>query len=152
MPAWVQQEAAIGIKLDTHCYNAQPDFFTNLLPTGKFDLAEYAFTGGPDPSGWDAIYQCVNAPKNLGGQNYKNYCNKKVDKLIRKGDSELNPVKRTADYQAAAKIVSNQVAIIPLYARPSFLFYNSKIKGMTTSNNPTSEGPLWTAQSWKWSS
>jgi peptide/nickel transport system substrate-binding protein len=152
MPAFVQQEAAIGIKLDTHCYNAQPDFFTDLLPTGNFDLAEYAFTGGPDPSGWDAIYQCVNAPKNLGGQNYKNYCNKKVDKLIKKGDSELNPIKRTADYQAAAKIVSTQVAIIPLYSRPSFLFYNSKIKGMSTSNNPTSEGPLWTAQSWKWGS
>jgi peptide/nickel transport system substrate-binding protein len=151
IPAWIQQEKAIGIKLDTHCYNAQPDFFTNLLPTGHFDLAEYAFTGGPDPSGWDGIYQCVNTAKNLGGQNYKNYCNKKVDKLIRKGDSELNPVKRTADYENAAKIVSNDVAIIPLYARPSFLFYNSKIKGMSTSDNPTSAGPLWNAQNWKWS-
>lgn len=149
MPAWIQQEKAIGIQLDTHCYNAQPDFFTNLLPTGAFDMGEYAFTGGPDPSGWDAIYQCVG--KTTGGQNYKNYCNHKVDKLITKGDHELNSTKRTADYQAAAKLVSNNVAIIPLYARPSFLFYNSKIKGMGTSNNPTSEGPLWTAQSWKWS-
>ena len=149
MPAWIQQEKAIGIQLDTHCYNAQPDFFTNLLPTGAFDMAEYAFTGGPDPSGWDAIYQCVG--KTTGGQNYKNYCNHKVDKLITKGDHELNSTKRTADYQAAAKLVSTNVAIIPLYARPSFLFYNSKIKGMGTSNNPTSEGPLWTAQSWKWS-
>lgn len=149
MPAWIQQEKAIGIKLDTHCYNAQPDFFTNLLPTGAFDMGEYAFTGGPDPSGWDAIYQCVG--KTTGGQNYKNYCNRKVDKLITKGDKELNGKKRTAYYQAAAKLVSNNVAIIPLYARPSFLFYNSKIKGMGTSNNPTSEGPLWTAQSWKWS-
>jgi len=149
MPGWVQQEDAIGIKLDTHCYNAQPDFFTDLLPTGNFDLAEYAFTGSPDPSGWDAIYQCVG--KTTGGQNYKNYCNKKVDKLMKKGDHELNNTKRTADYQAAAKLVSNNVAIIPLYARPAFLFYNSKIKGMSTSNNPTSEGPLWNAQSWKWS-
>jgi peptide/nickel transport system substrate-binding protein len=153
MPAWIQQEAAIGIKLDTHCYNAQPDFFTNLLPTGNFDIAEYAFTGTPDPSGWDAIYQCVTGPPtNLGGQNYKNYCNHKVDKLMAKADSELNPTKRIAEVQAAAKLVSQNVAIIPLYARPSFLFYNSKIKGMGTSDNPTSEGPLWTAQSWKWGS
>src|SRR5512133_19701 len=126
MPAWLQQEKAIGIKLNNHCYNAQPDFFTNLLPTGNFDLAEDAFTGSPDPSGWDAIYQCVGPT--TGGQNYKKYCNKKVDKLIKKGDKELNPVKRTAYYQAAAKLVSTNVAIIPLYARPSFLFYNSKIK------------------------
>ena len=150
MPAFLQQEKAIGIQLNNHCYNAQPDFFTNLLPTGNFDLAEYAFTGGPDPSGWDAIYQCVGPT--TGGQNYKKYCNKKVDSLIKKGDSELNPTKRTADYEAAAKLVSDNVAIIPLYARPSFLFYNSKIKGMSTGNNPTSEGPLWSAQSWKWSS
>jgi peptide/nickel transport system substrate-binding protein len=149
IPAFIQQEKAIGIKLDTHCYNAQPDFFTNLLPTGAFDLAEYAFTGSPDPSGWDAIYQCVG--KTTGGQNYKNYCNKKVDKLMKKGDHELNNKKRTADYQAAAKLVSSNVAIIPLYARPSFLFYNNKIKGMSASDNPTSVGPLWNAESWKWS-
>ena len=148
MPGWVQQEAAIGIKLDTHCYTAQPDFFTNLLPTGNFDLAEYAFTGSPDPSGWDAIYQCVG--KTTGGQNYKNYCNKKVDKLIRLGDKELNPKKRTADYEAAARLVSTNVAIIPLYARPSFLFYNHKIQGMGTSNNPTSEGPTWNVEQWHW--
>ena len=150
MPAWIQQEKAIGIQLNTHCYNAQPDFFTNLLPTGNFDLAEYAFSGTPDPSGWDAIYQCVGPT--TGGQNYKKYCNKKVDSLMKKGDSELNPTKRTADYEAAAKLVSTNVAIIPLYARPSFLFYNSKIKGMANGNNPTSEGPLWDAQAWKWSS
>jgi peptide/nickel transport system substrate-binding protein len=149
-PAWLQQEKAIGIQLDNKCYNAQPDFFTNLLPTGNFDLAEYAFTGSPDPSGWDAIYQCVGPT--TGGQNYKKYCNKKVDRLMKKGDSELNSTKRTAEYEAAAKLVSNNVAIIPLYARPSFLFYNAKIKGMSSSNNPTQVGPLWIAQSWRWGS
>jgi len=150
MPAWVQQEAAIGIKLDTKCYTAQPDFFTNLLPTGNFDLGEYAFQGSPDPSGWDDIYNCVT--NTTGGQNYKNYCDHKVDKLMKKADSELNVQKRIAEVQSAAKLVSRDVAIIPLYARPQFLFYNSKIKGMSTSNNPTSEGPLWTAQSWRWGS
>jgi peptide/nickel transport system substrate-binding protein len=150
MPAWVQQEAAIGIKLDTKCYTAQPDFFTNLLPTGNFDLGEYAFQGSPDPAGWDDIYKCVT--NTTGGQNYKNFCNKKVNKLMNKADVELNVKKRVAIVQAAAKLVSSNVAIIPLYARPQFLFYNSKIKGMSTSNNPTSSGPLWTAQSWKWGS
>jgi peptide/nickel transport system substrate-binding protein len=149
MPAWVQQWKAIGIQIDTKCYTAQPDFFTNLLPTGKFDIGEYAFTGSPDPSGWDAIYQCVG--KTTGGQNYKNYCNRKVDKLMKKADSELNPKKRIAEVQQAAKLVSTDVAIIPLYARPSFLFFNSKIKGMSKSDNPTSVGPLWNAESWKWS-
>jgi peptide/nickel transport system substrate-binding protein len=147
-----QQEMAIGIKLDLKFFTAQPDFFTNLLPTGKFDLAEYAWSGGPDPSGFDAIYQCVNAPKNLGGQNYKNYCNKTVDKLLTKGDKELNAKKRVAYYEAAAKIISNQVSIIPLYARPVILIYKKTIKGMAKSDNPTQAGPTWNAEDWKWSS
>jgi ABC-type transport system substrate-binding protein len=71
---------------------------------------------------------------------------------MKNGDKELNNKKRTADYEKAAKIVSTNVAIIPLYSRPSFLFYNHKIKGMGASNNPTSEGPLWNAQAWKWGS
>jgi peptide/nickel transport system substrate-binding protein len=146
-----QQAMAVGIKLDLKYFTAQPDFFTNLLPTGKFDLAEYAWSGGPDPSGFDAIYQCVDAKKNLGGQNYKNYCNHKVDKLIAKGDSELNLKKRQADYEAAAKIESQQVSIIPLYARPVILIYKKAIKGMSKSDNPTSEGPTWNVQDWKWS-
>jgi peptide/nickel transport system substrate-binding protein len=147
-----QQAMAIGIKLDLKFFTAQPDFFTNLLPTGKFDLAEYAWSGGPDPSGFDAIYQCVDAGKNLGGQNYKNYCNHKVDKLVRKGDSELNLKKRQGYYEAAAKIESQQVSIIPLYARPVILIYKKAIKGMSKSDNPTQAGPTWNIQDWKWSS
>jgi len=149
-PAFKADLKSIGIDLNTQCYTAQPDFFTNLLPTGAFDLAEYAFTGGPDPSGWDGIYQCVNAPKNLGGQNYKNYCSHKVDGLLRTGDSNLDSTKRTANYEAAAKIVSNDVAVIPLYARPSFLFYKSGLANANHSNNPTSVGPLWNAEKWHW--
>jgi peptide/nickel transport system substrate-binding protein len=147
-PAWKAEAIAVGIKLNVQCYTAQPDFFTNLLPTGAFDLAEYAFVGSPDPSGWDAIYQCVT--NTTGGQNYKNYCNHKVDKFIKLGDSELVPAKRTADYENAAKLVSNDVAIIPLYARPSFLFYDSNLNGLATADNPTSVGPLWHAEGWSW--
>jgi len=147
-PVWQQNAITVGIDLNVTCYTAQPDFFTNLLPTGAFDLAEYAFTGGPDPSGWDAIYQCVDESHNLGGQNYKNYCNIKVDAFMKKGDSELYPPSRTQDYENAANLVSQNVAIIPLYARPALLFYNSNVAGMDLSDNPTSVGPLWNAQNW----
>ena len=74
---------------------ANPNFFGQRLPSGDFDLAEYAWSGGPDPSGFDAIYQTG------GGSNYKSYSNKQVDALINAGDAELNPTKRTADYEKA---------------------------------------------------
>jgi peptide/nickel transport system substrate-binding protein len=139
-----QQLGAIGIKLDVQFEPANPNFFGQRLPGGDFDLAEYAWSGGPDPSGFDAIYETG------GGSNYKTYSNKQVDALIKLGDSELNQTKRTAEYQKAAEIMANDIAVIPLYAPPNILVYKSAIKGMENSNNPTQEGPTWNAEEWHW--
>ena len=147
---FTQQLGAIGIKLNVGFEPANPNFFSQRLPNHDFDLAEFAWLGGPDPSGFDAIYQCQNNALNLGGSNYKLYCNKTVDALIKAGDSELNPTKRTADYQKAAAIIADDVAIIPLYAPPSILVYKSAIKGMENSNNPTLLGPTWNIEQWHW--
>jgi peptide/nickel transport system substrate-binding protein len=144
-----QQLQAIGIKLDV-TINPADHLFNDILPGTDFDLAEYAWIGGPDPSGYDAIYQCFDGTKNLGGSNYKRYCNKKVDKLIKKGEVNFNPTTRTAQYQAAAKLTSNQLAVIPLYASPQIFVYKKALKGAGKSNNPTSEGPTWNLQNWHW--
>jgi peptide/nickel transport system substrate-binding protein len=139
-----QQLGAIGIKLDVNFEPANPNFFGQRLPGGDFDLAEYAWSGGPDPSGFDAINQTG------GGSNYKNYSNKTVDALINAGDAELDPTKRTADYEKASLIMSNDIAVIPLYSPPNILVYKSAIKGMQDSNNPTQEGPTWNVELWHW--
>ena len=147
---FAQNLQAVGIKVTPAFEPANPTFFGTRLPNHDFDIAEYAWLGGPDPSGFDAIYQCINAAKNLGGSNYKQYCNHNVDALIRAGDSELNPTKRTADYQKAAAIMANDTPIVPLYAPPSILVYKSAIKGMAHSNNPTLLGPTWNVEQWHW--
>jgi ABC-type transport system substrate-binding protein len=144
-----QQLMAIGIKLDVTIHDADT-FFGVTLPNTDFDLGEYAWIGGPDPSGFDAIYQCYNAQKNLGGSNYKRYCNHKVDALIKKADVNFNATKRTAQYEAVAKDTANQIAIIPLYASPQIWVYKKALKGAANSNNPTSEGPTWNIQNWHW--
>jgi peptide/nickel transport system substrate-binding protein len=144
-----QQLLAIGIKLDVTIYDANT-FFGVTLPNTDFDLGEYAWIGGPDPSGFDAIYQCYNAPKNLGGSNYKRYCNHKVDSLIKKADVNFNPKTRTAQYQQVAKITSSQISVIPLYASPQIFVYKKALQGASASNNPTSEGPTWNIQAWHW--
>ncbi|HZR94286.1 MAG TPA: peptide ABC transporter substrate-binding protein [Gaiellaceae bacterium] len=145
-----QQWQAVGVKVNVGFEPANPNFFGQRLPNHDFDVAEFAWLGSPDPSGFDAIYQCQDNAKNLGGSNYKLYCNKTVDSLIDKGESELNPTKRTALYQAAAKIVSHEIAVIPLYAPPQILVYKSEIKGMDKSNNPTLLGPTWNVEEWHW--
>ena len=144
-----QQLMAVGIKLDVTIHDADT-FFGVTLPNTDFDLGEYAWIGGPDPSGFDAIYQCYDAKKNLGGSNYKRYCNKKVDSLIKKGEVNFNSTKRTAQYQQAAKLTSNQLAVIPLYAPPQIFVYKKALKGASKSNNPTLEGPTWNLEQWHW--
>ncbi|HKU57893.1 MAG TPA: peptide ABC transporter substrate-binding protein [Gaiellaceae bacterium] len=146
-----QQLMAIGIKIDPSIQDPST-FFGTYLPSANFDIGEYAWIGGPDPSGFDSIYQCYNAAKNLGGSNYKRYCNHKVDKLIAKADVNFNPAKRTAQYEEVAKILADQISVIPLYASPSIFVYKKAIQGASTSNNATNEGPTWNVQNWKWSS
>jgi ABC-type transport system substrate-binding protein len=146
---FTQQLMAVGIKLDPTYHDAS-SFFGDFLPAAHFDIGEYAWVGGPDPSGFDAIYQCYNAPKNLGGSNYKRYCNKKVDSLIKKADANFNPKTRTAQYEQVAKILSDQISVIPLYASPQIFVYKKALKGASQANNPTQEGPTWNIEQWHW--
>ncbi len=139
-----QQLGAIGIKLIPSYYPGPPVLFGKILPSHDYDLAEYAFVGGPDPSGGDAIWT------GGAGQNYTSYNNAKVTALIKAGDAELNPTKRKADYEAVDVILANDIPAIPLYASPQILVYKSAVKGMQNSNNPTSEGPTWNAEMWSW--
>jgi len=141
---FTQQWQAVGVKVNPIFQPANPNFFGTTLPNHDFDVAEYAWLGSPDPSGYDAIYACG------GESNYKLYCNKQVDALQNKGEAELNPGKRTAYYQAAAKIVAHEIAVIPLYSPPQILVYKSAIKGMEHSNNPTLLGPTWNIEQWHW--
>jgi peptide/nickel transport system substrate-binding protein len=138
-----QQLAAVGIQLNV-TFQPASDFFGTRLPAHDFDIAEYAWSGGPDPSGFDSIYQCG------GGSNYKQYCNAKVDALIKLGDSDLNPTTRTADYENAAALMATDVPVIPLYSPPNILVHKSTVLGMQDSNNPTSEGPTWNVEQWHW--
>jgi peptide/nickel transport system substrate-binding protein len=147
---FTQQLQSVGIKVDPVFQPANPNFFGQTLPNHDFDLAEYAWLGSPDPSGFDAIYQCQDNAKNLGGQNYKLYCNKTVDALIKSGESDLNPKTRTASYEKAAKLVAHEVAIVPLYSPPAILVRKKAVKGMEHSNNPTLLGPTWNAEEWSW--
>jgi peptide/nickel transport system substrate-binding protein len=139
----------IGIKLDVTIHPANV-FFGTTLPNTDFDLGEYAWVGGPDAAGFDSIYQCFNGQTNAGGSNYKRYCNKKVDSLIRKADVNLNKPQRFAQQEETAKILANQIAVIPLYQSPSIFVYKKALQGASKSNNPTQEGPTWNIQNWHW--
>lgn len=148
--AIVQAELkAIGINVTTHFQSAKT-FFGKTTVNQDYDLGEYAWSGGVDPSGFDAIYQCVNTKLNLGGQNWKGYCSPASDKAVTNGDKFLpagSPV-RYGFYETEARLCGTSVCVIPYYGPPSILIYRSAFN-LSNANNPTSTGPTWNIQNWK---
>jgi len=141
---FTQQLKSIGIGV-TPMIQPSTTVFGTVLPNHDYDVAEYAWVGSPDPSGFDAIWGCG------GDSNYTNYCNRKATNLFNAGDEELDPTKRQADYEAADALMAKDIPAVPLYSQPSIFIYKKGIKGMEHSNNPTSTGPTWNIEQWSWS-
>jgi ABC-type transport system substrate-binding protein len=158
------QLKSIGIKIIIHAVgnlfgevlpNAQTNSCVNRAaspdvpqPCGAdtYDMAEYAWVGGPDPSGFNAIYECWDT-NGTGGQNYKNFCYPTIETNQHAGDKDLSAT-RYQHYLTVAKIISSKAAIYPLYARPQLLIHRTSVGGMLHSNNPTSVGPTWNMEDW----
>jgi peptide/nickel transport system substrate-binding protein len=141
---FTQQLKSIGIQLDPMIQPSTTVFGT-VLPNHDYDVAEYAWTGSPDPSGFDAIWGCG------GDSNYTTYCNRKVTNLFAAGDQELDPTKRLADYEQADALMANDIPAVPLYSQPSIIVYKKGLKGFDKANNPTNVGPTWNIENWSWS-
>ena len=107
-------------------------------------MFEFAWVTSPDPAGFVSIWSCG------GESNYLTYCNRKATNLMQQSDSELDPTKRGLLFQQADALMSKDVPSIPLYAAPVILVYKNTILGM--KNNPSSVGPTWNIEDWKWKS
>ena len=75
-----------------------------------------------------------------------NYCNAKVTRLLKQGDSTLNPKRRASIVNQADKLMAGDIPTIPLYQKPTFLVFHSYAKGMR--DNPTNQSPAFNSQDW----
>jgi peptide/nickel transport system substrate-binding protein len=114
--------------------------FGSKLPAHDFDLAMFTFLVTVDPHYVVANFSCGSGP------NYTEYCNRTVTNLLARSDRELNLAKRLALVNRAGVIIGNDVPMIPLFQRPTYLVYKTSVKGMV--DNPSSQGPSFNAESW----
>jgi peptide/nickel transport system substrate-binding protein len=122
--------------------DSQPSrLFFARLPTGNYDLALFAWVGTGDPAGQTDIYGCG------GESNWKGYCNNKVTRFLKASDAELNSKRRIALVNAADKAMANDAITIPLYQKPTYFVFKSKLGGLV--DNPTLQGPTWNTPVWK---
>jgi peptide/nickel transport system substrate-binding protein len=114
--------------------------FGSKLPAHDFDLAMFTYLVRVDPHYNVSTFTCGNA------SNYTEYCNRTVTKWLGQSDRELNDAKRLALIVKVGKVLANDVPMVPLYQRPTYLVYKTSVKGMV--DNATSQGPSFNAEAW----
>src|SRR6266568_3674171 len=114
--------------------------FGSHLPDHNFDLAMFTYVVVVDPHYNVSIFSC-----GLPG-NYTEYCNRKVTKLLQQSDRELNDAKRTVLVNQADTIMANDVPMIPLFQRATYLVYKTSVHGLV--DNASSQGPSFNAEAW----
>jgi peptide/nickel transport system substrate-binding protein len=133
------QAAKAGVELKNGFVPAGT-LFGSKLPAHDFDLAMFTFLVTVDPHYVVANFSCGSGP------NYTEYCNRTVTNLLARSDRELNMAKRLALVNKAGVIIGNDVPMIPLFQRPTYLVYKTSVKGML--DNPSSQGPSFNAENW----
>ncbi len=125
----------IGIKINIQNYDANTFFGTNL-PQGTFQIAEFAWVSTPFVSGNQSIY-CSYTNSTNCGQNWNHYANPQVDKLMREGSQATSTSQEAADYNAADKILWQDMVTLPLYQKPQYFAYSDKYGNIIPNTSST---------------
>jgi peptide/nickel transport system substrate-binding protein len=121
--------------------NQPSRLFFPRLSEENYDLALFAWVGTGDPAGQTDIYGIG------GGSNWKGYRNSQVTSLLRRSDATLDVKARMALVNRADAILANDLVTIPLYQKPTYFVYKTKLRGLV--DNPTLQGPTWNVEHWR---
>jgi peptide/nickel transport system substrate-binding protein len=131
------QLRSVGIQLNS---KFSLTALTVTLPTKKWDIMLFAWVGSPEPAASVNIWRCG------GAQNYNGYCSRPASRLLLKSNEEFDPKKRTKLLNDADALIAQHAVTLPLYARPTFLIHDSRLRGALL--NPTQTGPTWNSGEW----
>ena len=135
------QAQAKSVGIDLRIDNSPSRIFFPAVSDENYHVALFAWVGTGDPAGQVDIYGCG------GGSNWKAYCSRKVTNLFRQSDAELDAAKRRSLVLEADRIMALNLPTIPLYQKPTYFVYKSKLQGL--KDNPTSAGPTWNVEDWR---
>ena len=133
---------SIGIKINARPIPANVIFGPNGLPSGDFDIAEFAQITTGDAGDWYDQNRCQ------GNGNWDGFCSHMVDSLTKAGNAELDPEKRAVLFQKADNVLASLVPMIPLYQRPAPVIHKADLLGVV--NNPGLSGAYWNLEDWHW--
>lgn len=136
--------ATIGIELRP-VFRSPSDFVTRDFLFGGPDvwqLLNFSWRARPEPALANPTYLCDDA----GSLNVNRYCSEQVEQLIRRTETVVSPERRAALYNRADRLYLEDLAVIPLYQKPTLIAWTSEIDG--PEPNQTTSGDLWNVASW----
>jgi peptide/nickel transport system substrate-binding protein len=134
------QLAKAGIQLRLH--NTTFEILTGeWLPEGNFDIADFAWMGGPF-----ALSGNHDHYRPDGGGNHGKFADPTVNALFRQATGEVDPARAAALGNQIDLRLWDQLPSIPLYQVQSFLAWRQDLRNV--ANNPTMEGSFWNAGTW----
>jgi peptide/nickel transport system substrate-binding protein len=135
-----RQLRSVGIELLPR-FGPSGTVFGQVLPSGDWDVFLFTWQGSPTSSATAfGLYGCG------GDQNYMNYCNQRVSRMLQRAQFTPNAPARAKILNQAEAIMAADVPSIPMFVRPGFLINNRKVKG--TVINPTNQGSTWNVHTW----
>ncbi len=151
--AVVQQQwslVGIGVELVNYSSDVYWNGYNDGGPQaqGLYEIAEFSSVQSafPDPdasSGW-VCEQIANA-ENPDGANWQGYCNPKLDELMAKQATTLDPVARRALYDEIQQVIYDDYVYIGMWKDPDLWSINSRVQNVKLSG----VFPFWNVQEWE---
>ncbi|MCC7077272.1 MAG: peptide ABC transporter substrate-binding protein [Acidimicrobiia bacterium] len=144
-----RQLAEVGIELQVEELDSATLF--DRLPNCEYQIALFAYRGGPDPSWANSLYRedersCPGEGQNVEGANSLGYRDIEVSEILRAADMEPNQRKRAQLYDTADELIAKDIPTLPLFQNATVLAFDSGYANL--EDNPTIQGPTWNVQEW----
>ncbi|MFQ5510524.1 MAG: peptide ABC transporter substrate-binding protein [Candidatus Krumholzibacteriia bacterium] len=143
-----EQFSEVGIELRIKNLNATVLYGSyedgGTLKRGDFDIAMYAWLSSPEPASKEALYGSDNVPP--AGQNHPRFRNAELSRLLSQGAKEVDPEERVRIYRAAARILVEEVPVVPLFWYTAVDVCTRDLRNFKP--NPTQSADTWNAATW----
>jgi len=140
-----QYERAIGVEVVLKQYTATqfsaPVNNGGPVYGGKFQMALYGFINGDDPDTTDQ-FACANVPPH--GYNKSRICDRRIDELMRSGNTTYVAAERKAIYTKLQRLVYEELPLVLLYQRNELDVFTDSLHGPTGSL----DGVFWNVGTW----
>ncbi|HEX6219762.1 MAG TPA: ABC transporter substrate-binding protein [Acidimicrobiia bacterium] len=135
--------AAVGINIVPNLRTPSAFVTRDILFGGPdvWQIANFSWRVGSDPSTADATYFCGDSDMNVN-----RYCSPEVEELVKAAGTIMDPVSRSAAFNQADSLYLADRALIPLYQKPDLLAWAAELDGPTPNFSKSTE--MWNVAAW----